>query len=269
MDLTNKWRFLRDDALPSLAAATFPYLASLFRVIDSKTGVHEGTALRCILSGQRCLATALHVIEEAAKGAAGIAVSAGYGSPPHWIEGPVRFNRAADVAVVPLPDDYPDISDSLRFWPEAFVEPASPKRSTDYLFVHGFPCEQSQIVPLGVANRSFPYGAMEMLPEDGLPENLGPRHFGIHFGVDAMRPQAPAWVSNPKGLSGSPVWRLGLSGRSAASWSPEDCRLVGVVIECWDGPELGGRHFLLATDSASLLEVGARSRLVASHSVAF
>lgn len=270
MDLTGKWAFLRDDALPRMAEATFPYVASIYRVLDPQIGVHEGTALRCILSGRRCLATALHVLEDAAGGPAGIAVSAGYGRPPHWIEGPIHFNRVADVAILALPDDYPDNSDSLRFWPEASIEPASSLRSSDYLFVHGFPCELSKAVPLGVANRSFPYGAMEMLESDGLPSNLEPWQFGIHFGLQGiprMLPEVPPWLTNPKGLSGSPVWRLGLSGRSAASWLPEDCRLVGVVIECWDGPELNGHHFLLATDSARLLEIDARSRLEASRGV--
>jgi len=270
MDLTSKLAFLRNEALPRMAEATFPYVASIFRVLDPQTGVHEGTALRCILSGRRCLATALHVLEGAAGGAAGIAVSAGYGRPPHWIEGPIYFNRVADVAILALPDDYPDDLGLLRFWPEASTEPASSLRFSDYLFVHGFPCELSKAVPLGVANRSFPYGAMEMLESDGLPSSLEPGQFGIHFGlqgIPGILSEALPWVTNPKGLSGSPVWRLGLSGRTKSSWSPEDCRLVGVVIACWDGPELNGHHFLLATDYARLLEIGARSRLETSQGV--
>lgn len=256
MDLKGKWAFLRDKALPCMAEATFPYVASIFGVHAPKTGEHEGTALRCVVSGRRCLITALHVLEAASKYPAGIAVSAGFGMPPRWIEGPINYDRIADVAVYFLPNDYPDDPNLVRFWPEDRVEPSSSLRSTDYLFVHGFPCALSGPVPLGVANRSFPYGAMEMLESDGLPSTLEPGHFGIHFGAQAMMPQVPEWVTNPEGLSGSPVWRLGLSGRSAETWSPEDCRLVGFVIKHWDGPELGGKSFLEASEAGKLLEIG-------------
>lgn len=51
------------------------------------------------------------------------------------------------------------------------------------------------------------------------------------------------------GLSGSPVFRIGASGRKMGEWSPELSRLVGVVTK-WDIDQ----KILIATSSAKLLE---------------
>ncbi len=53
------------------------------------------------------------------------------------------------------------------------------------------------------------------------------------------------------GLSGSPVWRLGASGRSTTEWTPEASRLVGIVTN-WN-PD---HKVLIATSAARLLELG-------------
>src|SRR3954451_8212430 len=115
MDSQNKWLFLRDNALPRMAATTFPYLASVVGVRDRETGVHEGSALRCILSGRRCIVTAFHVMKAISE-YAGLAISAGSARPPCLIHGAVHFERHADLAVYPLPDDYPDDPELVRFW---------------------------------------------------------------------------------------------------------------------------------------------------------
>jgi len=52
------------------------------------------------------------------------------------------------------------------------------------------------------------------------------------------------------GLSGSPVWRTGASGRSSREWSPEWSQLVGVVTH-WDS----SAKILIATSSSKIFEV--------------
>ena len=254
----SRWEFILG-ALPQMTDATFPYLVNIAGVTGPNAGVHEGSGIRCLLSGRRCIVTAGHVLERAS-GAypAGLAISAGYGKPPYFARGNFQFDRLNDLAIYPLPEDYPDNPDSILFWPTERIDRTAERRSTDYLFVHGFPVADSSSVELGLSTRSFPYGAMEVLPEDGLPSTIGPPGFGINFSPAGMQPGPPAWAANPRGLSGSPVWRLGLSGNRRETWSTEDCRLAGIVIEYHGGRELEGRNFLLATDASALLDLAER-----------
>ncbi|NUQ66042.1 MAG: hypothetical protein HUU20_26575, partial [Pirellulales bacterium] len=107
------------------------------------------------------------------------------------------------------------------------------KLATDYLFLHGFPCTRSCPTQLfqGLSNRSLPYGAMQRI--ENLPDDLKPYEFAIEYdpigksdATDAA--QAPL---DPRGLIGSPVWRIGASGRSAVQWRAENSMLVGVVTQ--------------------------------------
>ena len=54
-------------------------------------------------------------------------------------------------------------------------------------------------------------------------------------------------VVDPHGLSGSPVWRIGVSGRSSRDWSPNDSLLVGIVTQ-WHPDE----KVLIATSTEKL-----------------
>jgi hypothetical protein len=54
----------------------------------------------------------------------------------------------------------------------------------------------------------------------------------------------------PGGLSGSPVWRIGASGRKRGEWSPELAQLVGIVTH-WDKEA----RILIATRASKLLEL--------------
>ena len=243
-----------------MADATFPYLVSIAGVTGPTSGVHEGSGLRCLISGRRCIVTAGHVFERATGTyPGGVAISAGHGNPSYYAAGRVEFDRLNDLAIYQLPEDYPDDPASAPFWPTERIDRTSERRSTDYLMVHGFPVADSSPVELGISNRSFPYGAMEFLPEDGLPSTIAPPAFGINFSPAGMQPGPPAWAANPRGLSGCPVWRLGLSGNRRETWSTEDCRLAGIVIEYHGGPELSGRNFLLATDASALLDLSERT----------
>src|SRR5258708_15319821 len=51
----------------------------------------------------------------------------------------------------------------------------------------------------------------------------------------------------PFGLSGSPVWRLGASGKRVSEWTPECSQLVGVVTH-WDKEN----KILIATQASKI-----------------
>jgi hypothetical protein len=255
----DKWEFLKERALPRMTDFTFPFIASIFGIHDGHQGSHQGTALRCVLGGRRYIATAFHVLKRAIQQFDGqLAVSTESGCPPYQLEGQIIPDRDADLAILALPDDYPSESDRIAFWPEERIDAAGEKRSTDYLFLQGFPCILSntkESSPFDISNRSFPYGAMEYIEAEGRPSTLDPNQFAIHFREADMLPIAPYWSFQREGLSGSPVWRLGLSGSQASRWSPEDCRLVGILTKHSGDPGPGGKDFLIATDIAALMSL--------------
>ena len=198
---------------------TFGFICSVHGVRDSEMGRHRGTALRCKLNGRRAILTALHVIEEARKEPLGLALSTGYGERPYVVHGAANIDRVADLAVNFLPDDYrcPD----NRFWPSADVNRSLDKLATDYLFLHGFPGTASypSLLLGGVVSKSLPYGAMQRL--DNLPSNLQPFEFAVEYDPDGMVNETGAArdLVDPHGLSGSPVWRIGVSGRARGNGS--------------------------------------------------
>lgn len=219
--------------LPRMAEHTFPFLCSVIGIRNTKTGRHIGSGLRCILKGRRAVLTALHVMQEASQEPAGFAVSAGYARPPVVADGPVSVDPIADLAIYFLPQDYPD-DERVSFWPAERMDRERTRLATDYLFLHGFPGDSShsyssQLLQ-GVVNRSLPYGAMQRV--DSLPGDLTPSQFAIEYDAgmsDASGvPQTPI---DPHGLGGSPVWRIGASGRSTHLWQPEDSLLVGIVTQ--------------------------------------
>lgn len=151
-----------------------------------------------------------------------------------------------------LPGDYP-ATHGLEFWPSDRVDRDGAKLSTDYLFLHGFPGSQSYSSQLlqGVVSKSLPYGAMQRL--DNLPPDLEPYQFAIEYAPAGMLTESgsPAEAVDPHGLSGSPVWRMGISGRTRSDWRLEDSLLVGVVTQ-WRPDE----NVLIATSSDRLPESG-------------
>jgi hypothetical protein len=217
--------------LPAMAQYTSGFICSVFGVSDSKMGRHHGSAFRCKLRGRRALLTALHVIEEAQKEPLGVAVSTAYGKPPYVVEGPVPIDQQADIAVYFLPDDYP--CPDTFFWPSARIDHSLEKLATDYLFLHGFPGKRSypSLHLGGVINKSLPYGAMQRL--ENLPPDLEPFQFAIEYDPQGMIDETgiAGDLVDPHGLSGSPVWRIGASGRSRREWSPSDSLLVGIVTQ--------------------------------------
>jgi hypothetical protein len=228
LSLQEKEAFLRI-ALADMAKHTFTFICSVIGVWDETLGRHCGSALRCNLNGRRAILTAHHVITEAASAPLGLAVSTAYGTPPYLVHGPVNIDPIADLAVYFLPDDYP-CSDAA-FWPSERIERSPEKLATDYLFLHGFPGKTSRPSRLlgGVISKSLPYGAMQRL--DNVPTHLRPFEFAVEYDPVGMANEKGMSQDavDPHGLSGSPVWRIGVSGRSSREWRPEDSLLVGVL----------------------------------------
>ena len=90
-------------------------------------------------------------------------------------------------------------------------------------------CLSNQGDPSPVEQRKFDNWSQVFLSGQALP---GQRPQGAH------------------GLSGSPVWRIGATGRPIKEWTPACARLVGVVTH-WNEQE----RILIATRTSSLLEL--------------
>jgi hypothetical protein len=231
LSIEEKREFIRA-ALLKMAEHTFPFLCSVIGIQSDKTGRHIGSGLRCTFQGKRAILTAEHVIQKAGDEPVGFAISAGYGRPPFVVHGPVNIDPVADLAVYFLPQDY--LPDSrVAFWPRERADRERTRLETDYLFLHGFPGDSSYSSQMlqGVVSRSLPYGAMQRI--DNLPGDLAPSQFAIEYDATGMFDAAGAAQTplDPHGLSGSPVWRIGVSGRSAHLWRPDDSLLVGVVTQ--------------------------------------
>jgi hypothetical protein len=234
-------------ALSAMAQHTFGFVCSVIGVSSPNMGRHFGSALRCVLDGRRAILTALHVIEEAKQEPLGLALSTGYGQPHYVVHGAVNIDPIADLAVYFLPGDYPCPEEN--FWPSARIDRLLDRLATDYLFLHGFPGERSHSTPLlgGVVSKSLPYGAMQRL--ENLPPDLQRHQFAVEYDPIGMVNETGAaqCLIDPHGLSGSPVWRIGVSGRPSREWEPSDSLLVGVLTQ-WRPDE----KVLIATSTERL-----------------
>ena len=212
---------------------TFPFLTSVVGIKDSQSGEHVGSGVRCVIHGRKALVTALHVIEEAMNYPGKFAISRGYGATPYQVDGVIQYDRAGDLAVYYLPDGFTDAASEARFWPEDRVDKSLDRLATDFLFVHGFPAARSRFVRAfqGVVSKSLPYGAMERIAD--LPTDLQPYQFAVDFDPSSMKLDTGAGdpFIDPHGLSGGGVWRIGLSGGTAAGWKPQLSWLVGIVTQ--------------------------------------
>ena len=232
----DKTQFVLSTVQP-MAQYTLPYVVSIIGVHSPSEGRHVGSGVRCILDGRRAIVTARHVIQEATSYPGGFALSAGYGASPYQVHGAVRCDWAADLAVYFLPDDYKAPNESVAFWSDERIDRACDRVATDYLFVHGFPGRRSRFSAFGpgVVSSSLPYGVMQKL--EVLPSDLQEYHFALDFAPANMKVISQGASADtdppidPHGLSGSPVWRIGASGRSTAEWTPELSVLVGIITQ--------------------------------------
>ena len=246
LSLPEKEAFIRR-AVSAMAQHTFGFICSVFGVSDSGMGRHYGSALRCMLNGRRAILTAFHVIDAAQREPLGLAISTGYGEPPYVVHGELHYDRFADLAAYFLPDDCPGPETS--FWPSARIDHSVDKLATDYLFLHGFPGNASYPSRLlgGVVSKSLPYGAMQRL--ENLPQNLQQFQFAVEYDPVGMLNETGAAqdLIDPHGLSGSPVWRIAVSGRSSTEWRPGNSLLVGILTQ-WRPDE----RVLIATSTKKL-----------------
>jgi hypothetical protein len=262
MDLQEKIEFALG-TIPRMAKYTFPYLAQFFGCKDQARGEPLGSGLFCRLSGRSVMVTALRVVLEGlGDDYAYLAVSAaGAGTKPHVISGLIRRDPSTDLAILPVPEDFPYAAE-LSYWPEDRIDVDLDRLSTDFLFIHGYPGVRSQNYPLPidarVLSRTLPYGVMQRL--DDLPDDLGPHQFAVDFDITRCQAEqgGPAGelfdpFKGPRGLSGSPVWRIGASGRRIAEWSPDWAQLVGILTG-WNEE----RRVLVATRASKVLELAAR-----------
>ena len=244
----DKAAFIRS-TIGRMAEFTFPYIGSVAGLRDRENGQLVGSALRLTLAGRPVLASALHVFEQA-NTFPGVAFSAGPDQPPHLLQGHVHFERAGDVAVHQLGPDY--APSNVAFWPQERVEQSDESTLTDFLFIHGFPGAQSRFVRLfdSLFAQSLPYGAMQQ--PDGLSVGLAPHQFAINFDPSTMRRSDTGgnFFVDPHGMSGSPVWRIGVAGRTASEWNPHLSRLVGIVTD-WSEAD----RVLIATRARHLFTI--------------
>ena len=241
-----------------MAEYTFPFLTSVTGIKDTTEGEHVGSGLRAIVNGRRCVISARHVIEQAATYPMKFAVSAGYGRPPYIVRGTIELDPIGDLSIYYLPDDFPRDAPGVSFWPETRIQRSTERLATDFLFTHGFPASRSRFFNIlqGLAKRSLPYGAMQRL-EPRVP-SLQSFEFAIEFDPAGMRALDQDGIDgfvDPHGLSGSPVWRIGISGRSRAEWSPALSLVVGFVTQ-WRPDD----RVLVASSAARLAEI-LRSRV--------
>jgi hypothetical protein len=253
MELESKIRFAVSTVRP-MAEYTLPYLATVIGVLEEgKKGEHVGSGLRCTLAGRPALVTALHVIDKAMT-YPGFAISAGFGVPPQSVHGEIHWipDERSDLVILFLSPEYPDPGARLAFWPETRIDFPTDRLATDYLFVHGFPGQRSAFSQQGngLLSQSLPYGVMQCL--DNLPPDLEPFQFALDFDPCQVKVEAgnSEELPDPRGLSGSPVWRVGASGRSIKEWSPDWSLLVGIVTQ-WR-PDY---NLLVAVTAATILEM--------------
>lgn len=122
----------------------------------------------------------------------------------------------------------------------------------DFLVAHGFPDVTARFSPLlkALMSQSLPYDVMKR--RDDLPEDMKPFQFAMDFDPKNVRLLAGTgdpWP-DPRGLSGSPIWRIGAAGRSIGEWSPDDAQLVGVMTQ-WR-PD---HHLLVASTAAVIVDL--------------
>jgi hypothetical protein len=232
MELDEKVQFIRK-ALEHMAWHTHPCIASVVGVAeDGGPGLHVGSAFRVSSAGRRCIITAAHVITQARSEYPRFAVTATRGAPPYELcRDPDRVDSVRDLAVYVLPEEYP--REGIEFWPCERADTDEVVLSQDFLFVHGFPAKRSHSSALigGVHGLSLPYGAMRLV--ENLPSSIEPFQFAMDFDpASFVGPDGSAfeWL-DPHGLSGSPVFRIGVSGRSIEEWTPERSLAVGILTQ--------------------------------------
>ena len=256
MELVEKIRFAMATLKP-MAMHTLPFVCQILGTNDRRSGELFGSGFRCVLGGKKVIVSAAHVIPDGRSKFKELAVSIGDGESPLILDD-LCHDPESDLSISRLSDG--DLNrGSVSYWPEDRIDQSLDRLSTDYLFVHGFPRVRSRplIIPGGsrVVSQSLPYGVMQRL--DDLPDHLVAFQFAMDFEpenaeTEGGEPESVLFEGpiGPRGMSGSPVWRIGVSGGRAADWAPDCCKLVGIVTG-WRPTE----KLLIATKVTKLLEL--------------
>lgn len=217
-----------------LAQHTYPYLTSIVLPLPGKRGQHIGSGLRCTLCSQKCILTADHVIrKEFYDKKRGFAMSTGYGLEGMPFHGDIKLEPHPDLAICLLPENYPEPSDTIKYWDLDRSLREDRPRESGYFFAHGYPGMMSQFDErqTALSNRSLAYGAVERT------EDPPGEHYSFHFLMDYRKERIRGLIGestdviDPHGMSGSPVWELNLNEGNEGAWRPDDIRLVGVLVQ--------------------------------------
>ena len=245
---TDPIEFVKRTIAP-MATFTFPYVTSIVGIVSSSEGEHVGSALRCVLEGRPTLVTAKHVVDQARQAALGAGYAAVRGQPPTRLPSVPSFaDPASDLAGFVL--DQPPSGEGIAWWAEDLIDADKQARAHDYLFVHGFPGVRARFAFGGLHRNSLPYGVMER--DDDLPADVRADEFAMDYDPNNMllTSGTTADFADPRGLSGSGVFRIGAYREAPDKWRPENARLVGIVTR-WN-PD---KRVLLATGVEELLRL--------------
>lgn len=99
----------------------------------------------------------------------------------------------------------------------------------DVLFVHGFPGRRSFAMASGVMLKS--HGLATAIFPHPVESDFSPR-FLIAYSTDGVHKSdgSPGDCPEPRGMSGSPVWRANWTG-NLSTWNPSMATVVGVAVE--------------------------------------
>lgn len=222
---------LLQTAMAKMTAFTAPVITPLY---DGKTdGLrHVGTGW-FLGSPQPALVTAKHVVAEVTDpGVLAFSTSSEYPmlTPPPGSGVP---HPTLDAISFAIPASFFENGEKQLINPAAFGR--SDALAGDLLFIHGYPGTQAKPAPGGAFYRSQPFLTRLREPETLAAE---PEIFCIDYSPIGTQNSngAAAELNLPRGLSGSPVWRLNF--RPDDGWDPAECQLVGMAIEYEENTQL-------------------------------
>lgn len=222
------------ECIDAMKKFTAPTITALYDVIDSKTGTLAGSGTFITLRDRPYILTAGHVVFEALSHK-GLAHSTKYGGLPRFIDDPMKLcGPPFDLGIVRL--GATAFADSQHTAASShYLAHDSAGVDSDLLFIHGYPGKKSypSVLLNGVFAESYPYGAGTSVSQySWFDPDI---HIALEFSPKGMIDEHgnEAGFIDPHGLSGSALWKTNRGGKSAAEWSPEQARIVGVVF-AWD-----------------------------------
>lgn len=178
----------------------------------------------------RRVITARHVISAAESGEE---IGFGRGNGMKAARPANEWRLGVDPLDVAIADLSPGILEGSgrHLLPSNRYAPSSENLEDDALIIHGFPGVQTFGLATGLAARSS--GQVTGLGTSKSSRFNPDMHFAIRYSFEARTPDgSSAAVPEPRGMSGSAVWRANLP-RNRADWTPEMASIVGLAF-AWD-----------------------------------